>query len=106
MVGFYILDLISEQDFLFPKGVVDGERPLKFILSKFWVLVEKSDLYLYLTSKDILRAFQKNKFLNKFNLDTQKAADIVLYFFPQGIRGESDEKKLPEDAHTIGSRGF
>ena len=85
---------------------MDGERPLKFPLWKFWVLLEDLDLYFHLTSKDILRAFQKNKFLNKFNLDTQKAADIVLYFFPQGIRGESDEKKLPEDAHTIGPRGL
>ena len=45
-----------------PKEVVDGERPLKFFLSKFWVLAENLDLYLYLTFNDILRAFQKNKF--------------------------------------------
>ena len=35
--------------FVQPKGVVDGEKPLKFSLSKFWVPVKNLAVYLYLT---------------------------------------------------------
>jgi len=40
------------------KGVVDGERPLKVPL-RLKVPIEHLALYLYLNSKDILRALQK-----------------------------------------------
>jgi hypothetical protein len=35
VVTFGIVNLTFLISFLFPKGVVDGERPLKFSLSKF-----------------------------------------------------------------------
>jgi hypothetical protein len=37
-------------DFLFPEGVVDGERPLKFSLFKFGISAGILNFYLYLTS--------------------------------------------------------
>jgi ParB-like chromosome segregation protein Spo0J len=61
--------------------VVDGERPLKFPKLRSWVPVKNLDLHLYLTSKDILRAFHKNKYRSEFNPDTEKIADIVLTYF-------------------------
>jgi hypothetical protein len=33
--SFVLLTPQPQQDFLFPKGVVDGERPLNFSLAKF-----------------------------------------------------------------------
>jgi hypothetical protein len=42
--------------------VVDGERPLKFSLSKLRITAENSALYLYLASKDILGTPQTNRF--------------------------------------------
>ena len=62
MVTFGIFDSTILIKILFPKGGVEGGNPLKFFLSKCSVLVEKLDLYLYLTSKNILRAFHKTKY--------------------------------------------
>jgi hypothetical protein len=61
------------KDFLFPKGVVDGERPLKFPKLIFWIPLQNLDLHLYLTSsKDILKAFHKNKYRPEFNPDPDR----------------------------------
>jgi hypothetical protein len=61
--------------------VVNGERPLKFPRLIFWVPVKNLNLHLYLTSKDILRAFHKNKYPSEFNPDTEKITDIALTHF-------------------------
>jgi hypothetical protein len=47
-----------QQNFLFPKGVVEGEKPLKFHL-KLQFPFENQAPYLYLTSKNILKVSQK-----------------------------------------------
>jgi hypothetical protein len=78
--------------FLFPKGVVDGERPLKFPYRKFCSISLPAP-------KDILRAFQKNKFHYEFNPDTEKLGDIVPpYFSPRCPSGASYEVGFAEGA--------
>ena len=87
--------------FSFLKGVVDGERPLKCFLSKFWLPGESSDLHLYLTSRNILRAFQKNKFHYEFNPDPEKSQILFSHVFStRCLFGGSYEMEFPEDAHT------
>ena len=48
-----IVNATSPINFLPPKGVVDGERPLKFSLPN-WVLIRNLDLYFYPASKDVV----------------------------------------------------
>jgi hypothetical protein len=53
------------------------------------------DLYLYLISKDILRAFQKNKFHYEFKPEPEKVVDIVSSdHFTKCAPGESHENFL------------
>jgi hypothetical protein len=54
--------------------VVDGERPLEFPDEILSFHREKAP-HLYLTSQNILRAFQKNKSRYEFNPDLGKVAD-------------------------------
>jgi len=78
--------------------VVDGERPLKFPL-KLKVSIQSLALNLYLTCKNILRAFHKNKYHCKFNPDKEKVADIVpLYFSTRCPSGESYEMEFAKGA--------
>ena len=71
------------------------KRPLNFFLSKFGISVEKLPLYLYLTSRDILRAFQKNK----FNSDPEKVADVAPPYLSSVCRfGANYEMEFPKDA--------
>ena len=73
----------------FQKGVVDGVRPLKFSLSEFGISTGILGLYLYLTSNDILRAFQKNKFHYEFIIPIQKKSQILfLQIILQGVHLE------------------
>jgi len=54
------------------------------------------DLYLYLTSNDILRAFHKNKFHCEFNPDKEIVADIVpSNLFTRWQVMKWDFKKMP-----------
>jgi len=89
-----------------PKGVGDGERPLKFSLPD-WILIENLDLYFYLISEDILRAFQKDKFDYKFSPDLEKFADIFLHVFSTRCSfGANHEVGSPEDADMMPPEGY
>ena len=46
-----------------------GRKTFKIFLSKFWVPIEKLALYVYLITKIVLKAFQKNEFHYEFNSD-------------------------------------
>jgi hypothetical protein len=78
---------------------MERERPLKFPKFIFWVPIKNLGLHLYLTSKDILRAFHKNKYLPQFNPDTERIAESVLthYFirWPSGA-GHGEMPQVPD----------
>jgi hypothetical protein len=64
-------------------------------------------LHFYLTSKNILRASQKNKFRCEFNPNPEKVADIIpIYFSTRCPSGEDYEKEFSEDADIKPSRDF
>jgi len=58
-------------------------------------------LHLYLTSKNILTAFHKNKYHYGLNPDLEKVAELFLDIFPsRSPFGESYEMEFAEDANT------
>jgi hypothetical protein len=64
-------------------------------------------LHLYLTSKNILRAFDKNKYHYGFDPDLERVTDTVsLYFFLQGVHLEKVMKwSFPKNADMKASGG-
>jgi hypothetical protein len=86
--------------------VVDGERPLKFSFQNSEFPAKKFDLYLYLTSQDILRAFHKNKFHHESNINWKKSPILLLYVSPtRRASGQSYEMEPPEGADTRPPKG-
>ena len=73
---FDIIASPIQQYFLFPEGGGGWRKTFKVFLSKFWICAENFVLYLYLTSEDNLKAFQKNR----------SAGILLLQIFSQGVR--------------------
>jgi hypothetical protein len=80
------------------KGGGGWRKTFKNFPIKFSVLVEKLDLYFYLTSKNILRAFQK-KFHYESKPEPKKSQIMFLHIFStRCASGESHEMEFAKDA--------
>jgi len=71
MVTFGIFDSTILIKFLYPKRGGGWRKTFKISPWKSWVRIENLAPHLYLTSKNILRAFQINRFHSGFNPDPE-----------------------------------